>query len=65
MPDDLATLEIERSEILEKFLGLRDLRPGSITTVIRRCGVMRRGRCPRRFHDDLRLVSQIPGGVAR
>ena len=24
------------------------------------CHVMRRSRCPRRFHDDLRLVSQIP-----
>jgi len=25
--------------------------------------VMRRSRCPRRSHDNLRLVSQIPGGV--
>lgn len=38
MPDDLASLEIERSRILERFLGLGDLRPGSITTVVRRCG---------------------------
>ena len=38
MPDTLATLEIERSQILEQFLGLGDLRPGSITAVTRRCG---------------------------
>ena len=38
MPDDLATLESERSQILEQFLGLGDLRPGSITAVVRRCG---------------------------
>jgi hypothetical protein len=38
MPDDLATLELERSRILEQFLSLSDLRPGSITAVIRRCG---------------------------
>jgi Family of unknown function (DUF6788) len=38
MPDDLATLELERSQILEQFLGLGDLRPGSITAVVRRCG---------------------------
>jgi hypothetical protein len=38
MPDDLATLEFERSQILEQFLGLGDLRPGSITAVVRRCG---------------------------
>jgi hypothetical protein len=38
MPDDLATLEMERSHILEQFLELGDLRPGSITAVVRRCG---------------------------
>ena len=38
MPHDLATLEAERSDILEQFLGLGDLRPGSITAAIRRCG---------------------------
>lgn len=38
MPHDLAALEAERSELLEEFLGLGDLRPGSITAVIRRCG---------------------------
>jgi hypothetical protein len=38
MPDDLAILEIERSQILEQFVELGDLRPGSITAVTRRCG---------------------------
>jgi len=38
MPNDLAALESERSQILEQFLGLGDLRPGSITAVVRRCG---------------------------
>jgi hypothetical protein len=38
MPDSLATLEAKRSKILDEFLSLGDLRPGSITAVVRRCG---------------------------
>ena len=38
LSDDLATLETQRSKLLEEFLGLGDLRPGSITAVTRRCG---------------------------
>ena len=38
MPDDLAALETQRSKLLEAFLSLGDLRPGSITAVVRRCG---------------------------
>jgi len=38
MPDDLATLDAQRSKLLESFLSLGDLRPGSITAVVRRCG---------------------------
>ena len=38
MPDELATLEAARAELLDQFLGLGDLRPGSITAVVRRCG---------------------------
>ncbi len=38
MPDDLAALETQRSLLLEEFLVLGDLRPGSITAVVRRCG---------------------------
>jgi hypothetical protein len=38
MPDTLDALEAERSSLLEEFLRLGDLRPGSITAVVRRCG---------------------------
>jgi Family of unknown function (DUF6788) len=38
MSEDLATLETQRSHLLEQFLGLGDLRPGSMTAVVRRCG---------------------------
>ena len=38
MPDSLSALEADRSKLLEEFLGLGDLRPGSITAVVRRCG---------------------------
>jgi len=38
MPDTLATLEADRSKLLEEFLGLGDLRPGSITAAVRKCG---------------------------
>ena len=38
MPDSLAVLEAERSKLLQEFLSLGDLRPGSVTAVIRRCG---------------------------
>ncbi len=32
------TLETDRSKLLEQFVRLGDLRPGSITAVVRRCG---------------------------
>jgi hypothetical protein len=38
MLDSLSALEADRSKLLEEFLGLGDLRPGSITAVVRRCG---------------------------
>lgn len=38
MPDSLAALELERSKLLQQFLTLGDLRPGSITVSMRRCG---------------------------
>ena len=38
MPTPLATLEADRSKLLEEFLRLGDLQPGSITAVVRRCG---------------------------
>jgi hypothetical protein len=38
MPDALATLEADRSKLLEEFLSLGDLRHGSITATVRKCG---------------------------
>ena len=38
MSDSLAQLEAKRSRILEQFRSLTDLRTGSITAVVRRCG---------------------------
>ena len=38
MPDPIEALQAERSKLLQNFLGLGDLRPGSITAVVRRCG---------------------------
>jgi hypothetical protein len=38
MPAALSKLESDRSKLLEEFLRLGDLRPGCITTVVRRCG---------------------------
>jgi hypothetical protein len=38
MSDTLEALEGRRSKLLEEFLSLGDLRPGSITAVSRRCG---------------------------
>jgi len=37
MPDSLDALEADRSKLLQKFLTLGDLRPGSVTAVVRRC----------------------------
>lgn len=38
MPDSLTTLEAERADLLQQFQNLGDLRPGSVTAVVRRCG---------------------------
>jgi len=38
VPKSLSALESERSQLLQQFLSLGDLRPGSITAVVRRCG---------------------------
>lgn len=38
MPVSLPALESDRSKLLQEFLGFGDLRPGSITAVVRRCG---------------------------
>jgi len=38
LPDTIESLETQRTSLLEEFLRLGDLRPGSITAVVRRCG---------------------------
>src|SRR5271155_3264941 len=38
MPDSLPELEQRRSELLLQFTRLNDLRPGSVTGIVRRCG---------------------------
>lgn len=38
MPESLAELEQRRSELLLQFAQLNDLRPGSVTGIMRRCG---------------------------
>ena len=38
MSESLAHLEAKRTKVLEQFRSLTDLRPGSITAVVRRCG---------------------------
>ena len=64
MSDDLATLESQRSELMEEFLRLGDLRPGSITAVTRRCG---KPSCHCAKHNDpghdprFRLTRRVSG----
>jgi len=41
MLDSLSALEADRSQLLEEFLGLGDLRPGSITAVVGRVEMSR------------------------
>ena len=38
MPDTLADLQRQRSELVARFARLGDLRPGSVTGIVRRCG---------------------------
>jgi hypothetical protein len=38
MPTTLAGFEAERTQLLQQFQSLGDLRPGSITAMARRCG---------------------------
>jgi Family of unknown function (DUF6788) len=64
MPDSLSALEADRSKLLEEFLDLGDLRPGSITAVVRRCG---KPNCHCAKPDDLghdpqfRLTRRVAG----
>lgn len=38
MPDTLADLQRQRSELVAQLAQLGDLRPGSVTGIVRRCG---------------------------
>lgn len=38
MSNPLASLETQRTKILQQFPGLGDLRPGSVSALVRRCG---------------------------
>jgi hypothetical protein len=38
LPDTLADLQRQRSELVARFAQLGDLRPGSVTGILRRCG---------------------------
>ena len=38
LPESLADLEVARTKLLRQFLSLSDLRAGSITASVRRCG---------------------------
>jgi hypothetical protein len=64
MSNDLTSLESQRSQLLEEFLGLGDLRPGSITAVTRRCG---KPSCHCAKHNDpghdpqFRLTRRVSG----
>ena len=64
MSDSLDTLEADRSKLLQTFLTLGDLRPGSVTAVVRRCG---RPNCHCAKSDDpghdpqFRLTRRVAG----
>jgi len=64
MPNDLATLETQRSKLLEEFLDLGALRQGSISAVTRRCG---KPTCHCAKHSDpahdpqFRLTRRVAG----
>src|SRR5258707_7163776 len=64
MSTTLTTLETDRSKLLEQFVRLGDLRPGSITAVVRRCG-NRSCNCARPNdpgHDpQFRLTRRVAG----
>ena len=64
MSQSLTALEAKRSDLLQQFVGLGDLRPGSISAVVRRCG---KPNCHCAKPDDpghdpqLRLVRKVGG----
>jgi hypothetical protein len=64
VPETIETLEAERSGLLQEFLSLGDLRPGSITAVVRRCGkpTCHCAKTGDRGHDpQFRLTRRVAG----
>lgn len=64
MPHSVTDLEQQRSELLTQFAQLGDLRPGSVTGIVRRCG---KPTCHCAHHGDpghgptLRLSYKVQG----
>ena len=63
MPHSLAELEATRSPLLQQFLTLGDLRPGTVSAVPRRCG---KPTCPcarpnAAGHPQFRLRRKVKG----
>jgi len=64
MSQSLTALEARRSDVLQQFVGLGDLRPGSISALVRRCG---KPNCHCAKPDDpghdpqLRLIRKVSG----
>lgn len=64
LPESLTELEQQRSELLLQFAQLNDLRPGSVTGIVRRCG---KPSCHCAQSDDpghgptLRLTYKVQG----
>ena len=60
MLDSLAALEVDRAKLLQEFLTLGDLRPGSITAVVRRCGKPT-CHCAKPHDPQFRLTRRVAG----
>ncbi len=55
----------DRLDLLPQYIGRTRVAKRALATLNLNLTVMRRSYRPRRFHDNLRLVSQLPGGVVR
>jgi hypothetical protein len=68
VPDSLSALEAQRTRLLQEFLNLGDLRPGSITATRRLCGKPT-GHCARPNdpgHDpQFRLTRKVKGKTVK
>src|ERR1700676_1413221 len=60
MPDSLTALEVDRSKLLQEFLGLGDLRPGSIGAVV---APLRQTYLP--FAPTPMILAMIPSSGSR